>query len=88
MAKLSTKSKRRAVRWPSTQIVEFQRSVLRDAGQNPAMVPDEPFRMLRIAEVEERLGIGEASIYRAMRAGKFPRPVTLDYLMKPTAAEA
>lgn len=84
----SSASNPRAVRWPSTKILEFQRNVLRDAGADPSEIRDEPYRLLRLTEVAQKVGLSEASIYRAMRAGKFPRPVTLDYLMKPTAAEA
>ena len=32
-------------------------------------------RLLRRAEIEERLGVSCTTIYRLMRAGKFPLPI-------------
>ena len=66
------------VRWTTAQIIEFQRKVLREAGQDPSLVPDEPFRFLALKDVKTRLSLSTTTIYRAMRAGKFPRPVALD----------
>lgn len=33
--------------------------------------------LLRIADVKRRTGLTETSLYRAIQAGKFPRPVKL-----------
>lgn len=34
-------------------------------------------RLLRLAEVKNRVGYGRASIYRLISAGQFPRPYSL-----------
>jgi len=65
----------RTVRWTSTSIIEWQRWVLRQAGQDPAVVPDEPFQLLALPEVKRRVALSTSTIYRAMSAEKFPRPV-------------
>ncbi len=70
----------RCVRWTSIQIVQVQRQMLIAAGQDPSVVPDEPFRFIKLPEVRERLGLSTASIYRAMAAGKIPRPIAIDGL--------
>ena len=66
------------VRWSSADIAELQRSLLRQAGLDPGQVPDPPFRLLKLADVRERLGLCTASIYRGMAAGKIPRPIVVD----------
>ena len=70
----------RTVRWTSPAIVEWQRQQLRYSGQDPAIVPDEPFRFIALKELRLKLSLSPATIYRAMAAGKFPRPVTLGHL--------
>ncbi len=70
----------RTVRWTSPAIVEWQRQQLRDSGQDPAIVPDEPFRFIALKELRLKLSLSPATIYRAMAAGKFPRPITLNHL--------
>lgn len=42
--------------------------------------PDEPrrvTRLIRLKEVQHRVGLGRSTIYRWMAEGKFPRPVQL-----------
>jgi prophage regulatory protein len=34
-------------------------------------------RLLRLPEVQARVGLGRSAIYAAMRAGAFPRPVRI-----------
>lgn len=34
-------------------------------------------RLLRLAAVQERTGLGRDSVYRLAKAGKFPRPVKI-----------
>jgi predicted DNA-binding transcriptional regulator AlpA len=68
------------VRWTTSQIIEFQRRILRDGGQDPGLIPDEPFRFIALPELRSRLSLSTTTIYRAMAAGKLPRPVTLDGL--------
>lgn len=68
----------RMVRWSSAEIAELQRSILRQAGLDPAQVPEVSFRFLTLRDVRERLGLSTASIYRGMAAGKIPRPIVVD----------
>jgi predicted DNA-binding transcriptional regulator AlpA len=68
----------RNVRWTSAAILEWQRQSLLRAGQDPAVVPEEQFRFLALPEVRIRVGLSVSSIYRAMAAGTFPRPVPID----------
>ena len=78
LKKIPSADRPRCVRWPSPVITEWQRKLLRDSGQDPAIVPDEPFRFLALPEVKSRVGLSTSSIYRAMTAGTFPRPVPID----------
>ena len=70
----------RTVRWNSVAIIEWQRQQLRDGGQDPTIVPDEPFRFIALKELRVRLSLSPATIYRAMAVGKFPRPIALNHL--------
>ena len=36
-----------------------------------------PTRLIRIKEVQHRVGLGRSTIYRWMAKGKFPKPVQL-----------
>ncbi|RIV87994.1 helix-turn-helix transcriptional regulator [Aurantiacibacter zhengii] len=38
---------------------------------------DRPTRLIRIREVQHRVGLGRSTIYRWMAEGKFPKPVRL-----------
>lgn len=72
----------RCVRWTSAQAVAVQRQILADSGQDPGQVPDVPFRFIKLQEFRMLLGLSTASIYRAMAAGKIPRPVVIDGLTR------
>lgn len=67
----------RAVAWPSTAIAHWQRQVLLAAGADSAAVVDEPFRFLRLAEVERRTGLTRSTIYRKISEGLFPPALPL-----------
>lgn len=43
----------------------------------PLGEPERPTRLIRIKEVQHRVGLGRSTIYRWMAQGKFPRPVQL-----------
>ncbi len=66
-----------AVGWSSDDVLKWMRLRIAAAGGDTDSVPDEPFRFLRRREVEVKVGLGRSSIYRQIRIGKFPAPVTL-----------
>jgi predicted DNA-binding transcriptional regulator AlpA len=68
----------RAVAWPSPLVTNWQRERLASAAQNTSIVPDEPFRFLRLPEVRSRVGLSTSTIYRLMAAGQFPKPIPID----------
>lgn len=72
----------RCVRWTTTQIVEIQRKVAAANGLDPAAIPDEPMRFIDLKEVCARLSLSPASVYRAIGAGKMPKPLILDGLTR------
>lgn len=39
--------------------------------------PERPTRLIRIREVQHRVGLGRSTIYRWMAQGRFPKPVQL-----------
>ena len=48
------------------------------AGGDPSVIPDnEPPRLLRLREVEERVGLRASTIYERIAAGTFPRPILI-----------
>lgn len=67
----------RAVGWPSPPVLEWLRSRLTASGGDPSVVPDEPFRFMRLTEIEARTGLKRSAIYKYIAAGKFPAPVSL-----------
>jgi prophage regulatory protein len=68
----------RAKAWPSTSIINWQRDRLAAAGQDIHLVPDEPFRFLRMKEVRAKVGLGTSTIFRLMAEGKFPKSIAID----------
>lgn len=42
-----------------------------------ALVPRHATRLIRLPEVQHRVGLGRSTIYRWMAEGKFPKPVQL-----------
>jgi predicted DNA-binding transcriptional regulator AlpA len=67
----------RAVGWPSTRVIAWLKERLAAAGGDPSDIPDEPFAMWRLPEVERRTGYKRPSIYRMAARGEFPRPIPL-----------
>ena len=68
----------RAVAWPNTAIVGWMRDCLIAAGADPNLISDnEPPRLLRLKEVEQRCGIRRSSIYRKIEEGSFPKPILI-----------
>lgn len=45
--------------------------------QQPVPEPRRVTRLVRLKEVQYRVGLGRSTIYRWMAEGKFPRPVQL-----------
>lgn len=43
----------------------------------PAQEPRRVTRLIRLKEVQNRVGLGRSTIYRWMAEGKFPKPVQL-----------
>jgi predicted DNA-binding transcriptional regulator AlpA len=67
----------RAVAWSSTAIVQWMRDCIAASGADPTLIPDEPARLLRLPDVEARVGLKRSSIYRKIEEGSFPRPILL-----------
>jgi predicted DNA-binding transcriptional regulator AlpA len=67
----------RAVAWASHSIAAWMRERIVAARGDPSIVPEEPFRFLRLPEVVARTGLARSSIYRRIGEGTFPAPVIL-----------
>lgn len=68
----------RAVGVPSPAFFDWMRERVRAAGGDPTLIPDnEPVRFMRIAELVERSGLSEPTLYRMMARGEFPQAVPL-----------
>jgi predicted DNA-binding transcriptional regulator AlpA len=67
----------RAVAWASTVITEWQRERIIAAGGDPSIVPDAPFRFVRLPEVKQLTGLSRSSLYRMVSEARFPAPVPL-----------
>ena len=48
-----------------------------DADLDVAPEPKRVTRLIRLKEVQHRVGLGRSTIYRWMSEGKFPKPVQL-----------
>ncbi len=48
-----------------------------DADLDLAPEPKRVTRLIRLKEVQHRVGLGRSTIYRWMAEGKFPKPVSL-----------
>ena len=48
-----------------------------DHTMTPVHEPRRVTRLIRMKEVQHRVGLGRSTIYRWMDAGKFPKPVQL-----------
>lgn len=87
-ATISVAKPPRAKAWRSPDILKWQRDVVAAAGGDPSVVGDEPFRFLRLPEVERRVGLKRTTIYRKIGEGSFPSPVTLGPARVLTTSEA
>jgi predicted DNA-binding transcriptional regulator AlpA len=67
----------RAVGWTSTSVSEWQRERVAAAGGDPTVVPEPPFRFLRMPEVRRLTGLSRSSLYRLCAEKRFPAPVPL-----------
>lgn len=67
----------RAVGWASPLVLKWLRERLVAGGGDPASVADEPFRFMRLPEVELRTGLRRSTIYRYVESGNFPAPASL-----------
>jgi predicted DNA-binding transcriptional regulator AlpA len=77
----------RAVGWSNVEIIQWQKERLVAAGADPGMIrDDEPFRFLRLPEVEQRSGLRRSSIYRKVQEGSFPAPIVLGGTAAPSSA--
>jgi prophage regulatory protein len=45
--------------------------------QRPAVVADEPIRLVRLPEVMRRTGLSRPTVYRYIVAGRFPKPAKI-----------
>jgi predicted DNA-binding transcriptional regulator AlpA len=68
----------RAVRWPSTSVLNWVRARIVAGGGNPDDVPEMSFRLLPLAAVRELTGLSTSSLYRMMAAEEFPRAIPVD----------
>lgn len=78
----------RAVAWRSDDVNRYLRRILGAAGQDPSAVVDGPFRLLRLAEVLQIVGLSERSLYRRISLGEFPRGIPIDSAASAAAARA
>jgi predicted DNA-binding transcriptional regulator AlpA len=67
----------RGIAWPSVAVIDWMRSRMSAAGNDPAIIPDEPIAFWRLPEVIKRTGCSRSTIQRLVAAGQFPKPVTL-----------
>ncbi|MEJ1966501.1 MAG: AlpA family phage regulatory protein [Gammaproteobacteria bacterium] len=77
-ASISDNRRARAVGWASPLVLQWLRDRQLQAGGDPSAIVDEPFRFMRIREVESRTGLTRSSIYRRIQQKAFPSPVLLD----------
>lgn len=66
-----------AVGWPSPIVEEWDRRQFTLNGLDPALVPTEPFHIKRVPAVKERYGWSTATLYRRIKDGSFPKPISL-----------
>lgn len=67
----------RAVAWTSAAISQWRRDRIAAAGGDVSVVPEAPFRFLRLPEVKQLTGLSRSSLYRMCAEKKFPAPVPL-----------
>jgi predicted DNA-binding transcriptional regulator AlpA len=76
----------RAVAWPSSAIAAWQRDRIAAAGGDPSIVPETPFKFLRLSDVKELTGLSRSTIYRLAGEQRFPAPVPLCTTVEQKAA--
>jgi len=76
----------RVVGWPNTAVLAYMRALNVAAGLDASSVPDEPFSHWRWPEVVRRTGLSVTTIQRRMRAGQFPKPISIDHAAAARAA--
>lgn len=62
--------------WVIAMALEWE-GVMADADLDIAPEPKRVTRLIRLKEVQHRVGLGRSTIYRWMSEGKFPKPVQL-----------
>lgn len=62
--------------WAIAMALEWE-GVMADADLDVAPEPKRVTRLIRLKEVQHRVGLGRSTIYRWMAEGKFPKPVQL-----------
>lgn len=62
--------------WVIAMALEWE-GVMADADLEVAHEPRRVTRLIRLKEVQHRVGLGRSTIYRWMAEGKFPKPVQL-----------
>ena len=65
------------VAWDSHSVNAWLRQQMAASGQDQSVVPDEEFRLLRLADLKKRIGLSRQAIYRRIKAGQFPPPIKL-----------
>ena len=68
-----------AVAWSSTSIAQWQRDRIAAAGGDPSIVPESPFRFLRLQEVMQLTGLSRSAVYKLMEDKRFPPNVPLSF---------
>ena len=68
-----------AVAWSSTSIAQWQRDRIAAAGGDPSIVPESPFRFLRLREVMQLTGLSRSAVYKLMEERRFPPNVPLSF---------
>lgn len=62
--------------WAIAMALEWE-GVMADADLDVTPEPKRVTRLIRLKEVQHRVGLGRSTIYRWMAEGRFPKPVQL-----------
>ena len=63
--------------WPSPVIINWLRERIAESGNDPSVVPEMPFRILRTVEVLRMTGYSRSGLIRKIKLGRFPKPTLL-----------
>jgi predicted DNA-binding transcriptional regulator AlpA len=66
-----------ATAWHNSAVLAWMRDKLAASGGDPTTIPDEPPAFWRLQEVERRIGLRRATLYRMAAQGIFPRPISI-----------